>query len=80
MTDFLTFLTATLETMGHTYSAPIGMESHFEEDLGLDSLDMLEVIVAIEDHYRLTVNVDGLATGTGITVALLHNCSLEGTQ
>lgn len=79
MTGFLTFLTNTLEEMGHTYPAPLLGADRLDDDLGLDSLDLLEVIVALEDHYQVTAQVDQLATGS-ITVERLRACVLEATR
>ena len=31
----------------------VTLESKFREDLGTDSLDALEIVVALEDHYKI---------------------------
>ena len=40
-----------LET--NTYSLQLNGESHFHNDLGLDSLDTVEVVMAIEEVSRI---------------------------
>lgn len=74
MTGLSDFLAQVLDSMGHRTPTPIRAESRLEDDLDLDSLDLLEVIVAIEDHYQVTVDVDRLVTGP-ITVATLAACA-----
>ncbi len=36
-------------------------ETNFEEDLNADSLDLVELAMAIEDHYGIEVSDDDLA-------------------
>jgi len=37
----------------HFYDAQVTLESHFVNDLGLDSLDHVEVILAMEDEFGM---------------------------
>jgi acyl carrier protein len=36
----------------------IGLHDHFEEDLGLDSLDRLDVLAAVEDELGVQISDD----------------------
>lgn len=81
MTAFVAFLEATLVEMGHHPEVLVGPETRLVEDLGLDSLDLLEVIVAVEDHYQVVCDVDRLvASGPVVTVAMLETCCVEGKK
>ena len=33
----------------------VGAESHFVNDLGLDSLDTVELVMAFEDHFAINI-------------------------
>lgn len=41
----------------HTYNLQLNGESHFHNDLGLDSLDTVEVVMAIEEVSRVALCV-----------------------
>jgi acyl carrier protein len=43
------------EQLGITDSEKITMETDLEEDLGADSLDAVEIIMAIEDEFDLEI-------------------------
>ncbi|MCI5649832.1 MAG: acyl carrier protein [Fusicatenibacter sp.] len=38
----------------------INEETSFKDDLGADSLDLLEVVMALEDEYGIEINTDDL--------------------
>ena len=38
----------------------IKMESSFKEDLGADSLDLYEMVMALEDEYGIEIDTDEL--------------------
>ena len=40
----------------------ISREAHLEKDLGADSLDAVEVIMALEDEFDMSVDDDALQT------------------
>lgn len=37
------------------YSPQLSLESHFIDDLGLDSLDHVEIIMAMEDEFSFEI-------------------------
>ena len=39
---------------------PIGAETRLVDDLALDSMHSLEMIAALEDHYRVTLSIEVL--------------------
>lgn len=39
----------------------IKLESNFKEDLGADSLDLFELVMALEDKYSVEIPADDLA-------------------
>ena len=41
-------------------STEIKMESELHDDLGCDSLDLIEVIMKVENRFHITVNDDDL--------------------
>jgi acyl carrier protein len=43
------------EQLGITDSERITMETNLEEDLGADSLDAVEIIMAVEDEYDVEI-------------------------
>lgn len=40
----------------YLFQFQLSLESHFINDLGLDSLDHVEVIMAIEDEFGMYLN------------------------
>ncbi|MEZ5333315.1 MAG: acyl carrier protein [Thermoanaerobaculia bacterium] len=60
-------------------AAGIGDEAHFIEDLGLDSLAMLEMGVDIDYEFKLGVGDQRLAQLRSVpdTVALIEKCLAE---
>ncbi len=40
----------------------VTLEAHLEKDLGADSLDAVEVVMALEDEFDLSVDDDALQT------------------
>ncbi|MDD7738568.1 MAG: acyl carrier protein [Fusicatenibacter sp.] len=38
----------------------INEDTSFKDDLGADSLDLLEVVMALEDEYGIEINTDDL--------------------
>jgi len=36
-------------------SGVVALESNLREDLGVDSLDALEIVVALEDHFKMSL-------------------------
>lgn len=43
-----------------TEAADITMESSFKEDLGADSLDLFELVMALEDEYSVEIPSEDL--------------------
>ena len=43
-------------------SSKVTPEAHLEKDLGADSLDAVEVIMALEDEFDMSVDDDALQT------------------
>ena len=43
-------------------SSKVTPEAHLEKDLGADSLDAVEVIMALEDEFDISVDDDALQT------------------
>lgn len=39
----------------HSFSLQLTLDSHFIQDLGLDSLDHVEVIMALEDEFGFEI-------------------------
>lgn len=39
----------------------IKLDSRFEEDLGADSLDTVEMVMALEDHFNIEIEDDDAA-------------------
>ena len=44
-----------LLTLGCGGVEQVTLEAHFEKDLGLDSLDTVEVVMAIEEEFKLEI-------------------------
>ena len=43
-----------------SFKEEIKMESSFKEDLGADSLDLYEMVMALEDEYGIEIDTDEL--------------------
>lgn len=59
--------------------AEIGLTSNFKEDLGADSLDLFELVMALEDKYSVEIPADDLASiaTVGDVVEYLKNKGVE---
>lgn len=44
-----------LKTVAALQDSTISLESHFQKDLGLDSLDTVEALVALEEEFDLEI-------------------------
>lgn len=57
----------------------IGLTSNFKEDLGADSLDLFELVMALEDKYSVEIPADDLASiaTVGDVVEYLKNKGVE---
>lgn len=54
-------LEAITKTLVETYNVPtekITMEALFEDDLGLDSIDSIELVMKLEDLFQVQVSED----------------------
>jgi acyl carrier protein len=43
------------KTLKGVDTSSVTMETKFEEDLGVDSLDLVELIMELEEHYDVTI-------------------------
>ncbi len=43
------------KTLKGVDTSSVTMETKFEEDLGADSLDLVELIMELEEHYDVTI-------------------------
>jgi acyl carrier protein len=54
----------------------VTLESKFKEDLGADSLDALEIVVALENHFKFelpnTTHENIVTVGDAVTAVLEH--------
>ena len=68
MTDeeIRTGLAAILEEVGGTDPAEVTMEKSFINDLDVDSLLLVEVVVAAEERFGVTIPEDGLTELTTV--------------
>ena len=74
MTDTRTRLAAIVEELLGTYR-PVTDESRLGADLGADSLDVVEVVMTIEDEFRVEIADDEWPVGDatfGAVVALVE--------
>lgn len=57
----------------------ITVESTFKEDLGADSLDLFELVMALEDEYSVEISAEDLQTLTtvGQVMDYLKNKGVE---
>lgn len=57
----------------------IQLESSFKEDLGADSLDLFELVMALEDEYSVEIPTEELQdlTTVGAVVNYLKNKGIE---
>ena len=51
--------------------ADVSMESHFIDDLGADSLDTVELVLELEEHFNIEIPDD--VASTLFTVGDVHN-------
>lgn len=61
-----------IDQLGYPDNHNISPSTHLANDLGADSLDQVEIIMAIEDHYEIEIPDD--AASEIHTVADLHAC------
>lgn len=52
-------------------------EAKFKENLGADSLDVVEMIMAIEDHYKISIPDDDLNKDEDMTFGQLVDYVFE---
>ena len=57
----------------------IAYETNFKEDLGADSLDLFELVMALEDEYEIEVPAEELEnlTTVGSVIEYLKNIGVE---
>jgi acyl carrier protein len=61
------------------YTGPVEAESDLASDLGLDSVQLLSLVVELENTFRVVIEPDGeepLVT-VGEVVALIERCQRE---
>jgi acyl carrier protein len=54
----------------------VTLESNLREDLGVDSLDALEIVVALEDHFKMelpTTTHENLVTVKDVVDTLINH-------
>ena len=70
-----------------TYNVPLNKEeitldTRLMEDLGMDSIKVLEMVVYLEDEFELEFNEDDLILDNlrtiGLTVSTIEKCLNEG--
>ena len=63
------------EYMGKQHESKVTMEAKLEEDLEIDSLGIVEVVMAFEDEFEIEIDDDELAnvSTVGQAVQLLHS-------
>lgn len=50
----------------HVEAENIQMDTNFKEDLGVDSLDLFELVSALESEYDIEIETESLATLTTV--------------
>ena len=48
------------EQIGYPVEVEMTTETNFKEDLGLDSLDLMELVTCLEDEYNIEVPAEDL--------------------
>ena len=68
----------TAENLGAD-AATITAETSFKEDLGADSLDLFELVMALEDEYNIEIPAEDLTdlTTVGAVMDYLKNKGVE---
>ena len=49
--------------------------SSFKDDLGADSLDLFELVMALEDEYSVEIPAEDLENLATVGLSLIHICS-----
>lgn len=47
-------------------------DSHFEDDLGMDSLDAIELVMALEDYFNVEISDEDADTLKTVTQAVAY--------
>ena len=57
----------------------IGLDTSFKDDLGADSLDLFELVMALEDEYNIEIPAEDLTdlTTVGAVIDYLKNKGVE---
>ena len=57
----------------------IGLDTSFKDDLGADSLDLFELVMALEDEYNIEIPAEDLTdlTTVGAVMDYLKNKGVE---
>ena len=60
-------------------AATITLETSFKDDLGADSLDLFELVMALEDEYEIEIPAEELTelTTVGAVIDYLKNKGVE---
>jgi len=65
MDELLRIVNQVLEGKGHAHVNSISENTHLRNDLGLDSFDLAELTVRIEEEYEIDIFSDGLVNTVG---------------
>jgi acyl carrier protein len=60
MTDRLTPLEFIRKELNHHEYSQVNLDSRLEKDLGVDSLELLELVMAVENYYDIDFDDDEL--------------------
>lgn len=67
-----------LRALAPQYSRPIGPQSNLVEDLGLESIKILDLLMMLEDHFDLSIPINILIdVTTPVELADALNAYLE---
>lgn len=72
-------LNRVIEAVQKFTEEPVTAESHVVDDLGLDSLDTVELVMAIEDEFNIEISDQDASSAQVVKdIAALIEASIEG--
>lgn len=77
--DMLEKIAEIIKEQLNVENAEIKMETSFTEDLNIDSLDLFELVMALEEEYEVEIPSEDLEqiTTVGAVIAYLKNKGVE---